>query len=278
MAGLHLTFGEHLPAGDASDKRVVLGRVSELRAIGIGDDGLCEQVSVHEAIEDAPPAASAILELAPLVASAMKLPVTQPAQTSGGGSAPALGKEVAGQEGGARRGVCVARGGRHERVRQDTYKELLDERKTLEQQLEESALQTEAWLCDVDQLAMQCEQIVREMPPEHAPAIRALQDALLDMVADGEDADGDESSPGDDECSLCEPEPSEPSHCERVASAFFEQVAEELEWTDPTSGGSPPLAVLYTRYGHPSTHLTLSPEGSNTRLFVLGGIGKYREA
>ena len=56
----------------------------------------------------AAPAARAILELAPLVASAMELPVTQPAQTSGGGSAPALGKEVAGQEGGARRGVCVA--------------------------------------------------------------------------------------------------------------------------------------------------------------------------
>ena len=36
-------------------------------------------------------------------------------------------------------------------------------------------------------------------------------------------------------------------------------------WTYPSA---------YTLYGHPSTHLTLSPEGSHTRLFVLGGIGK----
>lgn len=145
------------------------------------------------------------------------------------------------------------RGGRHERVREDTYKELLDERKTWEQQLEESALQTEAWLHDVDQLAMQCEQIVREMPPEHAPAIRALQEALLDMVADGEDADGD------DECSVCEPEPTEPSKCERVATAFFEQVAEELAWTDPTSGGLPPLAVLGASYDGVAGGLILTP-------------------
>ena len=145
------------------------------------------------------------------------------------------------------------RGGRHERVREDTYKELLGERKTWEQQLEESALQTEAWLHDVDQLAMQCEQIVREMPPEHAPAIRALQEALLDMVADGEDADGD------DECSVCEPEPTEPSKCERVATAFFEQVAEELAWTDPTSGGLPPLAVLGASYDGVAGGLILTP-------------------
>ena len=35
-------------------------------------------------------------------------------------------------------------------------------------------------------------------------------------------------------------------------------------WTYPSA---------YTLYGHPSTHLTLSPEGSHTHLTVLGGMG-----
>ena len=70
---------------------------------------------------------------------------------------------------------------------------------------------------------------------------------------------GDGSSPGDDECSVCEPEPTEPSKCERVASAFFEQVAEELAWTDPTSGGSPPLAVLGASYDGGASGLILTP-------------------
>ena len=133
-------------------------------------------------------------------------------------------------------------GSRHDRVNEHTYQELLDERKSWEQQLQERALQTEAWLHEVDQLVLQCEAIVREMPTEHAPAIRALQEALMDMVAEAEDDDGGEDAPAGFECPRCE---SEPTDQEKVASAFFEQVAEELAWTDPTSTlPSVPLAVL----------------------------------
>ena len=38
-------------------------------------------------------------------------------------------------------------------------------------------------------------------------------------------------------------------------------------WTYPSATSA------YTLYGHPSTHLTLSPEGSHTHLTVLGGMG-----
>ena len=150
------------------------------------------------------------------------------------------------------------RGSRHERTRDASYDELVKQREDWERQKEEQALQTEAWLHEVDQLVMQCEVIVREMPQEHAPAIRALQEALMELVAEGEGED--ESAPCEDECASCESEPPEPSEHERIAAAFFEQVAEELAWTDPTGAlPTPPLAVLRASYDGVAGGLLLTP-------------------
>ena len=66
------------------------------------------------------------------------------------------------------------RGSRHERTRDVSYDELVKQREGWERQKDEQALQTEAWLHEVDQLVMKCEVIVREMPPEHAPAIHVI--------------------------------------------------------------------------------------------------------
>ena len=142
------------------------------------------------------------------------------------------------------------RGTRHARTRDVSYDELVKQREDWERQKEEQALQTEAWLHEVDQLVMQCEVIVREMPPEHAPAIRALQEALMEMVADAEgDVDIAEIDGAAMECDPCEEDEPEPceiaTESEQVATAFFERIADELAWTDPTSAlPSPPLGLL----------------------------------
>jgi len=68
---------------------------------------------------------------------------------------------------------------------------------------------------------------------------------LIEMMgdADGDDADGDDAD-GDAEC-----EPCEPTEHELAAAAYFEQVQQELAWTDPSSPPPlPPLAVLKSTY------------------------------
>ena len=180
-------------------------------------------------------------------------------------------------------------GSRHDRVRDVTYNELIQERKTWTQQKEEQALQTAAWMHEVDQLVEQCEAIVREMPPEHAPVIRALQDALMELVAEGEGSDGDVGST-DMECEPCPPsEPTEPeqqqaTEQEQVAAAFFNQVAEELAWTDPTGAlPSEPLAMLRASLDGCAGGLILTPHQlmwvaagshfSRARVRVRHGLG-----
>jgi hypothetical protein len=134
-------------------------------------------------------------------------------------------------------------GGRHERVHKHS-------RADLQRQLEERTLQTEAWLHEVQQLIDQCEGIVREMPPEHAPVVRVLQEALMELVTDAEGTDEAVDGASDAmECDPCAPDATEcesdATEQEQVASAFFQQVAEELAWTNPT-GALPvdPLAVV----------------------------------
>ena len=106
---------------------------------------------------------------------------------------------------------------------------------------------------------------MREMPPEHAPVVRALQDALMELVAEGEGCDEDVGST-DMECEPCPPpEPTEleqqqATEQEQIAAAFFEQVAEELAWTDPTGAlPSGPLAMLRASFNGCAGGLILTP-------------------
>ena len=132
-------------------------------------------------------------------------------------------------------------GSRHDCVRDVSYPEALA-------QIDELNLQKEAWLHEVKTLIEQADQIVSEMPPQHATAARALQDALIELVGEAElpgldDADSDD---GSDDGEVCEPcEPCEPTQQESVAMAFFQQVADELAWSMPAAPPpSPPLALL----------------------------------
>ena len=138
-------------------------------------------------------------------------------------------------------------GGRHEKVHAKSRAELQQElQQERERQQAEQALQREAWLHEVGTLVDQCEAIVREMPPEHAMAVRALQEAIMDLMADGEsDGGSDDDEQEDPECEQCEP-----TEQEQMASSFFQRVASELEWTDPSGvPPEPPLAVLRASFG-----------------------------
>ena len=67
--------------------------------------------------------------------------------------------------------------------------------------------------------------------PPHRVAARVLQDALIQMVGDGDvDDDGDDANDGADNtqpCEPCEPAP-EVTEQELVAAAYFARVREEL--------------------------------------------------
>ena len=92
----------------------------------------------------------------------------------------------------------------------------------------------------------QSDAIIADLPP-HRVAARVLQDALIQMVGDGDvDDDGDDANDGADNkqpCEPCEPAPGV-SEQERVAAAYFARVREELGWSEMGPLPSPSLAVL----------------------------------
>ena len=89
----------------------------------------------------------------------------------------------------------------------------------------------------------QSDAIIADLPP-HRVAARVLQDALIQMVGDGDiDDDGDDANDGADNTQPCEPAP-EVTEQERVAAAYFARVREELGWSEMGPLPSPSLAVL----------------------------------
>ena len=79
--------------------------------------------------------------------------------------------------------------------------------------------------------------ILDEIPPEHAAAAQALQSALIELLDQGEgegDGEGEEGEEGE-RCEPCDPAQPGASHvpteAERVATAYFEEVAAAVEWS-----------------------------------------------
>jgi hypothetical protein len=126
----------------------------------------------------------------------------------------------------------VQLGSRHSAMRDVSYPEAV-------QKLEEMGLQSEAWLhavhsatphriaphhtpphptiaslhtLQVRRIVTQMDIIVDDMPPEHAAAACALQEALLEMLSE---TDGDGDGEAEEPCEPCEPEPepTEQEHC-----------------------------------------------------------------
>ena len=97
----------------------------------------------------------------------------------------------------------------------------------------------------------QADAIIADLPPGHRAAARVLQDALIEMVGDGdEDNDDDEYDDGADNtqpCEPCEPVPGVTEQ-ELVAAASFARVREELGWEQMGPLPSPSLAVLSASY------------------------------
>ena len=112
-------------------------------------------------------------------------------------------------------------------------------------ELEEQGLDCEVWLSEVSRLIDQADVILDDVPHHHVAAVRALQDALVEMVGVLEDEPADEESP--QPCLPCEPD--EPTELEEKATAFFASVREELAWS-VEEGPLPttPLAVLKASY------------------------------
>ena len=145
-------------------------------------------------------------------------------------------------------------GSRNDAVRDVSYSDAVA-------QLEEQGLKSEAWLHEVRRVITQADVIVAALPPEHAPAVVALQDALMQLLADADDDDDADADEACSPCPPCEPEEAEPSELERKALAFFTQVREELAWS--VEEGPPPatpLALLRASYqgragGRPSSPL-----------------------
>eukprot|EP00966_Prymnesium_polylepis_P099130 2295882-Prymnesium_polylepis.1 len=107
-------------------------------------------------------------------------------------------------------------------------------------------LQSEAWLHEVCRIITQMDLIVAEVPLEHAPAARALQEALMEMIGE---ADAEDEAEEGELCESCEPaEPcntAEQTDAERRAAAYFEEVTDAVGWsTEGAAPPSPPLAVL----------------------------------
>eukprot|EP00966_Prymnesium_polylepis_P089348 2068589-Prymnesium_polylepis.1 len=130
-------------------------------------------------------------------------------------------------------------GARHDRVRDVSYAEAA-------QKLEEMGLQAEAWLHEVRRVVFQMDLLVEEIPPEHAAAARALQEALIEMVVEAEDEDeADDGEPvcePDELCEPCDTADAEPTDSERRAAAYFEEVTEAVGWSTEGAPPSPPLA------------------------------------
>jgi hypothetical protein len=151
-------------------------------------------------------------------------------------------------------------GSRHGAVRDVSYAEAV-------QRLEQTGLEAEAWLFEVRTIVSQMDIIISEIPPEHATVARVLQEALMGLLGEAEgDSDGEEGEPecepcthirqegdGASACGQCESdEPCESSapngsnmiDAEKVATAFFQEVAEAVGWSTEGAPPSPPLAVL----------------------------------
>lgn len=147
-------------------------------------------------------------------------------------------------------------GARHERTRDVSYFEAT-------QKLEEMGLQAEAWLHEVRRIVTQMDIILDEMPPEHAAAARALQSALIEMVAEAEVADEGEEGGECEACEACDDEgtPSEsnaPTDAERAAAAYFQEVTEAVGWSSEGAPPSPPprcaQGVAQWLRGRPAPH------------------------
>ena len=142
-------------------------------------------------------------------------------------------------------------GSRHDRVRDVSYDEAV-------QQRDEAVLQKEAWLQEVRTLVEQSDAIVSEMPTQHAAAARALQDAIIDLVGEADEQDGDDGNEHAEACTPCT-ESTEPTEQERVATAFFQQVADELAWQMPSAAPpSLPLALLKASFNDCAGGLVLT--------------------
>ena len=135
-------------------------------------------------------------------------------------------------------------GSRHGAVRDVSYAEAV-------QRLEQTGLEAEAWLFEVRTIVLQMDIIIAEIPPEHATVALVLQEALMGLLGEAEgDSDGEEGEPecepcthirqegdGASACGQCESdEPCESSapngsnmiDAEKVATAFFQEVAEAV--------------------------------------------------
>jgi hypothetical protein len=148
-------------------------------------------------------------------------------------------------------------GSRHSRVRDVSYVEAT-------QKLEQMGLEAEAWLHEVRRIITQMDVILGEIPPEHAPAARALQEALMEMVGDAEDEDesGGEGEEGEvcESCESCESsKPVELSTAEQCATAYFEEVAAAVSWSSEGPPPEAPLAVLKASLNGCAGGLLLTP-------------------
>ena len=146
-------------------------------------------------------------------------------------------------------------GSRHGRVRDVSYDEALHQRDEAMQQRDEAVLQKETWLQEVRTLVEQSDAIISEMPTQHAAAARALQDALIDLVGEGDDQEDNDGNEHAEMCTPC----TEPTEQECVAAAFFQQVADELAWSMPSAPPpSPPLALLKASFNDCAGGLVLT--------------------
>lgn len=126
--------------------------------------------------------------------------------------------------------------------------------------LEEMGLQAEAWLHEVRRIVVQMDLILEEIPQEHAIAARALQEAMMELVAEAEDEDEttceacDTDEPTVEEPTVADPtvaeptEATEPTGAEKKAEAYFAEVTEAIGWRSEGLPPSAPLAVLRASY------------------------------
>jgi len=112
------------------------------------------------------------------------------------------------------------------------------------QRLEEMGLQSEMWLHELRTIVTQMDAILEDIPSEQVDAVRALQQAMLEMLvsAEGEEGGeegGDEGEEGEPTCVPCEP-----TELQSAAEAYFAEVQESIAWSTEGAPPSPPLAVL----------------------------------
>ena len=112
------------------------------------------------------------------------------------------------------------------------------------QRLAEMGLQSEMWLHELRTIVTQMDVILEDIPLEQVDAVRALQQAMLEMLVSAEGEDGSEE--GGDEGEEDEPTcaPCEPTELQSAAEAYFAEVQESIAWSTEGAPPSPPLAVL----------------------------------